>query len=86
MIEIISPGQTNRERDLTAKREDYAQAGIPEYWIVDPQEKSVTVLSLEKATYVTHGRFPFGTTATSPQLPTFQINVAELFESTQPLP
>lgn len=84
VIEIISPGQANRERDMIAKREDYAQAAIPEYWIVDPHEKTVTVLSLDGKFYVTQGQFSPGSTATSLLLPTFQINVAELFESAQP--
>ncbi len=83
VIEILSPGATNRERDLVAKRNDYAQAGVAEYWIVDPDEQTVIVLSLDGQSYRTHGEFQPGTVAASPLLPKFQINVTELFESAQ---
>ena len=83
VLEIVSPGQLNRDRDLIDKRRDYAQARIPEYWIVDPIEETVTVLSLDGQSYRAHGEFKPGTVATSPLLPKFQINVTELFESAQ---
>lgn len=86
VIEIISPGSKNRERDLLDKRDDYAQAGIPEYWIVDPEDGAVTVLSLDGETYRVHGEFKPGSIATSPLLPEFQVNVTELFESAKPAP
>ena len=43
-MEIVSEGEENRKRDLETKRSEYARAGIPEYWIVDPQEHCITVL------------------------------------------
>ena len=82
-IEVISPGPINRERDLVQKRADYARAGVTEYWIVDPDEKTVTVLSLDGESYRTHGEFKPGSVATSRLLPESQIDVTELFESTQ---
>lgn len=83
VLEIVSPGQPNRDRDLIDKRRDYAKAQIPEYWIVDPVEETVTVLSLDAETYRVHGQFQRGSTATSPLLPELQINVAELFDAAQ---
>ena len=83
VLEIVSPAQLNRDRDLIEKRRDYAQARIPEYWIVDPVEETVTVLSLDGQSYRAHGEFKPGTVATSPLLPKFQINVTELFKSAQ---
>lgn len=83
VLEIVSPGQLNRDRDLIEKRRDYAQAQIPEYWIVDPVEETVTVLSLNGQSYRVHGEFTPGTVATSPLLPKFQIDVTELFKSAQ---
>ena len=46
VMEIVSPGKDARERDLEIKREEYAKAKIPEYWIVDPETKTITVLTL----------------------------------------
>ena len=54
-VEIVSPD--GPKRDLVDKRRDYAEAGIPEYWIVDPRNETVTVLALRGAAYVEHGVF-----------------------------
>ncbi len=57
------------------KREDYAQAGIPEYWIVDPLIEQITVLTLADNVYVEHGVFGRGSTATSALFPEFEVGV-----------
>lgn len=44
VVEILSPG--TRRRDLDVKRELYARFRVPEYWIVDPKARTVTVLTL----------------------------------------
>ena len=46
VIEVVSPGEEARERDLDVKRVEYAKAKIPEYWIVDSELKTITVLVL----------------------------------------
>ena len=79
VMEIVSDDAESRERDFEEKRRDYATAGIPEYWIVDPQEQAVTVLALEAKQYRVHGEFKPGTQATSVLLPEFSIDVTELF-------
>jgi Uma2 family endonuclease len=43
-VEVVSPGARARQRDYVDKREDYLAVGLLEYWIVDPEEKQVTVL------------------------------------------
>ena len=83
VLEIVSPGAKNRERDLIDKRRDYARAKVREYWIVDPEEQIVSVLALDGETYRVHGDFKPGTVATSLLLPEFQIDVAGLFASAQ---
>ena len=50
-IEIVSSGEDARKRDYIDKRADYAKAGVAEYWIVDPDELRVTVLTLVGAEY-----------------------------------
>ena len=55
IIEIISP--TTKQRDYMLKLFKYREAGVRLYWIVDPQEKLVTVYYFEKGE-ITH--FPFG--------------------------
>ena len=79
VIEVVSSDPEGRQRDLQAKRRDYALARIPEYWIVDPQEQTVTVLTLSENQYQVHGEFKPGMKATSALLPEFSIEVTELF-------
>src|SRR5438128_2314589 len=64
-MEVVSPGKASRKRDLREKRREYAKAKIEEYWIVDPQERNITVLSLQNGKYRVHGAFVPGEQATS---------------------
>ena len=78
VAEVVSPDDP--ARDLVDKPADYAEAGIPEYWIVDPRVETVTVLTLAGGTYVEHGVFFRGDTATSPLLDGFAVDVTALFD------
>ena len=51
VMEVVSGGADDRKRDLQTKREEYAAAGIREYWIVDPKDSRITVLTLKDGTY-----------------------------------
>jgi Uma2 family endonuclease len=79
VVEIVSPDDV--ERDTVIKRADYAGAGIPEYWIVNPQEETITVLNLEGGVYATHGVFGRGATATSALLAGFTVSVEAVCEA-----
>ena len=61
------------------KRTEYAKAGIPEYWIVDPQRQTITVQTLTNGQYDEHGVFGIGDIASSVLLPAFSISAAETF-------
>ena len=52
LVEILSP--SNPDHDLVLKRRLYALAGVPEYWIVSPEAKTIEVLMLEGDEYRTH--------------------------------
>lgn len=79
VMEVPSRGGKNRKRDLQIKRREYAKAKIPEYWIVDPEEKTITVLTLSGKSYKVHGVFKEGTHATSKLLKGFKVAVSEVF-------
>jgi Uma2 family endonuclease len=51
VVEVVSPGKANRDRDYRYKRSEYAARGILEYWIVDPELSKVTVLFLIDGLY-----------------------------------
>lgn len=80
-MEVVSTD--DRRRDLETKRFEYARAGIPEYWIIDPLLGTITVLRLEGDTYAVHGEFPKGGKATSALLPGFAVDVAEVFAAAE---
>src|SRR5206468_3659160 len=71
VMEVVSDG--NRAHDLEKKRFEYARAGIPEYWIIDPLQTQVSVLKLAGDHYAVHGVFSPGQIADSPTLPGFSI-------------
>ena len=78
VAEVVSDGNEARRRDLIGKRQDYARAGIPEYWIVDPFDKMLTVLTLDGSDYLEHGRFASGRTATSILLLSSQLRLQSI--------
>ncbi len=51
VVEVVSPGKENSERDYRYKRSQYESRGISEYWIVDPIEQKITVLTLVAGLY-----------------------------------
>jgi Uma2 family endonuclease len=79
VVEIVSPDKP--ERDTEEKPIDYAEAGIPEYWIVNPLDETMTVLTLQGDHYVAHGVFRRGEEATSALLDGFAVSVAEVFDA-----
>jgi Uma2 family endonuclease len=80
LVEVVSPTDDDRKRDLVQKRSEYAQAGIPEYWIVDQELERITVLSLEGSTYAVHGEFGRGQQATSRLLQGFSVDVSKALD------
>jgi Uma2 family endonuclease len=51
VIEVVSPGTVNRVRDYRHKRTEYAARCIPEYWIVDPEQRQITVCQWTEGLY-----------------------------------
>jgi Uma2 family endonuclease len=78
-LEVVSPDKP--ERDLVEKRFDYAELGIPEYWIANPFSETITVLRLDGAEYVEHGVFKRGERATSALMPGFAVDVSAALDA-----
>ncbi len=81
VMEVVSEDDKSHQRDHDTKPADYALGGIPEYWIVDPQEKRITVLTLVGEQYATHGVFQRGETAGSKLLAGFTVEVSAVLDS-----
>jgi Uma2 family endonuclease len=80
VMEVVSDDPGSHERDHVKKRADYAAAGIPEYWIVDPQQGRITVLKLAGKTYAVHGEYDAGAAAESALLPGFRVEVSQVLQ------
>ena len=50
VLEVLSP--SSRKRDLIIKLNKYWNAGVKEYWVIDPEEEQILVYDFES------GRFP----------------------------
>lgn len=51
LVEVLSPA--NRGHDLLTKRALYAGAGVREYWIVDPTNRTAEILTLDRDAFHT---------------------------------
>jgi Uma2 family endonuclease len=81
-LEVVS--QDKPERDLIDKRDDYAEARIPEYWIVNPLTQTITVLRLGEKSYEEAGVYGRSDSAKSVLMPDFSVGVNEVFDSALP--
>ncbi len=76
-VEVASP--STGERDRTVKRNLYAEHGVGEYWLVDPDAMTVTVLVLGEGAFEEAGVYRKGDTMTSPTLEGFSVNLDDIF-------
>jgi Uma2 family endonuclease len=81
VMEVVSKDPESRKRDLLQKPLEYAEAGIQEYWIVDPMEEGITVLTLQGHSYQQHGKFNRGSLATSKLLDGFSVSVDDVLDA-----
>ena len=79
VIEVLSPGTANQQRDRQAKLKLYSRRGVQEYWIVDPQQQQVEVHRRERATLALVTTLYRQDALESPLLPGFSCQVAALF-------
>ena len=77
VVEILSP--STADRDLTFKRALYARHGVKEYWLVDTDAKTVTVLVRDTQGFAEIGVCGEGQTLESPTLTGFTIASDEIF-------
>ncbi len=78
-LEVVS--EEKPERDLVDKRGDYAEGRVPEYWIVNPQTETITVLHLHAEVYEEAGIYRRGELAVSTLMAGFSIAVADVFDA-----
>ena len=77
IVEIRS--DSTAERDESFKRQLYADCGVEEYWLVDPEAATISVLLLRENAYAEAATYTVGQTLTSPMLDGLSINLDDLF-------
>jgi Uma2 family endonuclease len=78
-LEVVS--EEKPERDLVDKRRDYAEARVPEYWIVNSLTGTISVLCLREDHYEEAGVYRRGESAASPLLPGFSVSVTDVLDA-----
>ncbi|YAG04291.1 Uma2 family endonuclease [Nostoc sp. DSM 114167] len=77
VVEVVSPGQDNRDRDYRYKRTEYAARGIAEYWIIDPEKQQITLCLWVNGQYedtIYTGNTPLASTI----VPGFKLSAAQI--------
>jgi len=77
VVEILSP--STKKRDLGIKRNLFAKYGVREYWIVDPEAKTVDVLSWTETGYRVEAVFPQTGVLSSSLFPGLKLDLSEIF-------
>ena len=77
VVEVASPSTAIYDRH--DKYQAYADAGVPEYWIVDPESRTVEVLALEGDTYRSLGVYRGKAILPSQVVPTLMVHVEQFF-------
>ena len=76
---VVEALSSDRRRDLVLKRGWYAAAGVPEYWIIDPVNDTITILELSGSDYVERAVLGRSDTLTTPAIPGFALPLERLF-------
>jgi Uma2 family endonuclease len=79
-MEILSP--SNWLFDRREKKQVYQEAGVAEYWIVDPRASTIEVYALERGAYLLVDQYGLGAVVESRLVPGFTVKVEEIFEGT----
>ena len=79
IVEVLSPGDRNEQRDREVKRKLYSLHGVQEYWIVSWQLKTIEVYRRKNTQLQLISTFLVGDTLTSPLLPGFRLSIDRIF-------
>ncbi|MDW8367883.1 MAG: Uma2 family endonuclease, partial [Abditibacteriales bacterium] len=86
VVEVISPrtehSSGTEKTDRKDKFKEYEQAGVGEYWLVDPQQRAIEVYVLRGGKYALLGKWGMGEVARSEMLPNFEVPVADIVGGT----
>jgi Uma2 family endonuclease len=79
VVEILSAGEQNEQRDKSVKLKLYSQYGVQEYWIVNWQLQTLEIYRRTDAKLQLVATLLVGDTLTSPLLPRFSVEIDRIF-------
>ena len=79
VVEVISPSTASKDREL--KRAIYAEHGVSEYWLVDPDARTISVMSLQDKDFREVGNYGVGEVLSSPTLEGLVLDLTRIFPS-----
>ena len=79
VVEVISPSTASKDREL--KRRIYAEHGVGEYWLVDPDTRTISVMSLQDKDFREFGNYGVGEVLSSPTLERLALDLTRIFPS-----
>jgi Uma2 family endonuclease len=79
VVEVLSTGESNEQRDKSVKLKLYSQYGVQEYWIINWQFKTLEIYRRTDAQLQIVATLLVGDTLTSPLLPGFSVLIDRLF-------
>ena len=77
---VVEALSSDRQRDLTLKRGWYAAAGVPEYWILDPVNDTLTILELSNGEYVERAVLDRDDILSTPMIPGYELALERVFD------
>jgi Uma2 family endonuclease len=78
VVEVLSPSSAAYDR--ATKLPIYAEAGVPEFWLIDSQAKTVEVLRLQGKKYLVDATLAGDQVLTSNLFPGWQLPLHDLFD------
>ena len=79
VVEVLSPGWSNEQRDREAKLKLYSRRGVHEYWLLNCVLRQVEIYRRDSAALRHVATLDVGDTLDSPLLPGFECHVSDLF-------
>jgi Uma2 family endonuclease len=77
IVEIISPN--NSKHDIHTKFNLYLEAGVKEYWLIEPADRMILIYSLKNGEYIGQKPLVEGENIKSPLFPELNIAVEDIF-------
>jgi len=78
-VEVVSPGRENARRDRVVKLQVYSKFKVKEYWVADPEPRTLEVYRLTEGALALAATLTRDDEITSPVLPGFSCKASEIF-------